>query len=183
MRSLLIGLSILTCLLLSLRIDSPLFANSESRKDFAMLLMDKPGSKTFLISEVLPELFPDLRNPRRMGLSDLGESEEQEEFLEGGYAFVLRGDFNRDGKADIAFVGKHQVGDREDVFFAILSINGHSVTREFYRDQFCDKQASLMLDSGLMPGTNSIVVHCTISGDYCAYVAWNGQEYTVETCP
>jgi hypothetical protein len=145
-------------------------------------LDDRPGAKSFEISEILSDLFPELKNPRRMQLRDLGKIEEQEEFLEGGYTFVLRGDFNGDNKGDIAFVGKHKVENREDVFFAILSINKNTVSRAFFQDRLCEKGASLMIDLGLKPGVKTIVVHCTIASDYCGYVCWDGQKYVAENC-
>ncbi|MCL4498783.1 MAG: FG-GAP repeat protein [Chloroflexi bacterium] len=95
----------------------------------------KPGNKPFTLNEsFLKKILPELKNPRRMALKDLGTLEEEENFLEGGYTFVLRGDFDGDGFADVAFVGKYdnQTNRENNCFIAVVTIKGKKIIRNFF---------------------------------------------------
>ncbi len=180
MRLLFASITVLILLLNYHNCDSMQAGNTGIYFEFPSRIMDKPGSQPFLISEVIQSLFPELTNPRRMSVTDLSDQEDLEEFQEGGYTFVLRGDFDKNGKADIAFVGKSQTNN--NAFFAILEIDTNKVVRRFFQDDFCPNKAVLMIDPSLIPRTDVIVVHCSMSGDYCANVYWDGQQYVIRNC-
>ncbi len=93
-----------------------------------------PGDKPITISNrFLSEILPELKNPRFISLSDIGDDYWIQQFLEGGFTFVLMGDFNRDGIADVAFTGKFDNDTNPELnsFFAIVSIANKKVVRDF----------------------------------------------------
>ena len=61
-----------------------------------------------LSPEVLAKLFPELKNPRVMKVSDFPDSFSRRAFVDYGFSFTLGGDFNNDGIADIVLVGKYK---------------------------------------------------------------------------
>lgn len=144
----------------------------------------KPGDKPITLNEsLLREFFPELKNPRLMSFDDLNDSNEKDSFIEGGYTFVLRGDFNNDNLADIAFVGKYNNYEKPDqnAFIGILSIKGKKVTREFFSRLGYGK-ASLMKISKYKGIPNAIGIIYTINSDYCEYLFWHKNSYRFEPC-
>jgi len=140
----------------------------------------KPGAKPITLSgDILKELFPELKNPRLMKLGDLDSSfNEQEDFIEGGFTFVLRGDFNRDGIADIAFVGKYDNSEKQDEnsFIAILSVKGKKVLRIFF-SKIYKKKISLVRVINYRPNIDAIGMTYIIPSEDCGYLFWSGKNW------
>lgn len=144
----------------------------------------KPGDKPITLSEsLLGEFFPELKHPRLMGFDDLGDTDEKDSFIEGGYSFVLRGDFNNDGLADIAFLGKYENIEEpeKNTFIGILSIKGKKVTREFF-SRLGYKRASLIKVSKYKGSLDAIGIIYTINSDYCEYLFWHNNKYRFNPC-
>jgi len=144
----------------------------------------KPGDKPITLDEnLLKKLLPELRNPRLMSFKDLNTPDEQEGFLEGGYTFVLRGDFDWNGFADIAFVGKYDNPDHpnKNTFIAIVSIEGKKVLRKFFsvirRDRIL-----LIRVINYKPKIDAIGMSYNLASDDCGYLYWTGREWQYDEC-
>jgi hypothetical protein len=63
----------------------------------------EPGDRPIPLNNIyLKKLFPELKNPRLMQYEDIDPTDKND-FITEWYVIVLKGDFNHDGLADIAF--------------------------------------------------------------------------------
>jgi hypothetical protein len=144
----------------------------------------KPGDKPITLNKsLLDKLLPEVKNPRLMTFADLADAEEQSGFLEGGYTFVLRGDFNKDGIADIAFVGKYKNSEsyEENSFVAIISIKGKKVVRDYFL-KLNNPKICLISIPDYKPGTDAIGMVFNIFSEECGYLFWNIKQYEFKPC-
>lgn len=145
----------------------------------------KPGNMPIdLNKSLLTKLLPELKNPRLMTLKDLDEKlDEPRLFMDNGYTFVLRDDFNRDGIADIAFVGKYDNPDQpyKNSFIATVSIKGKQVIREYFSKVFRDR-ISLLRAIEYKPKIDAIGMSFNLVSDDCAYLFWTGKKWQVDAC-
>jgi len=144
----------------------------------------QPGDKPITLDgSLLEKLLGELKQPRRMTYKDLEMSNEQEGFLEGGYTFVLRGDFNGDGFADIAFVGKYDNRDNaeKNCFIAVVTVKGKKVTREFFSKIYRDR-VFLLRAIDYKPKLDAIGMSYNLNSDDCGYLYWNGETWRYDEC-
>lgn len=144
----------------------------------------KPGDKPLTLNKsLLAKLLPEWKNPRLMSLQDL-DHDEQEVFLEGGYAFVLRGDFNRDKLADIVFVGKYDApgNSTKNCFVTIVTIKGKKVIRSFLSKIQRDR-ISLLRVINYKPQIDAIGMSYNLVSDDCGYLYWTGKKWQFDQCP
>lgn len=144
----------------------------------------KPGEKPITLApDLLHELLPELKNPRLMRFEDLGDPHEQEGFIEEGFTFVLRGDFNRDGVADLAFVGKYDNPEhpKENTFIVVVSFKEKMVIRDFFSKIPRDR-ASLLLEPRYKPKIDAIFISYTYASDDCEFLYWNRIKYEFDPC-
>lgn len=144
----------------------------------------KPGGKPIALDEEnMKKIVPELKYPRLMSLKDLTiKPGEQDFFIKEGFSFVLRGDFNRDGFADIAFVGKYSVSDKkEESFIAIVTIKGKKVFREFYKKIDRD-YIMLLLMPDYKPNIDAIFMLYKTESEDCSYLYWDEKEWQYEEC-
>lgn len=144
----------------------------------------KPGDKPITLNtSLLGRLLPELRNPRLMSFKDIVDSYEQNAFIEGGYSFVLRGDFDRDGFADIAFVGKHENpnDNGENCFIAIFSIKGKKVVRE-YLAKLSSPRVFLLRIPAYKPGIDAMQLVYKFGTEECGYLYWIEKKYQYDLC-
>lgn len=185
-------LSILICICLSFLVffASEGFCKNITQKKQIIIAMDRfpqemsHENKQIMIDEsILNRLFPEIKNPRLMTFKDLEDPDEQEDFVNFGYAFILRGDFNKDGIDDLAFIGKYDNPEnvKENVFIAIITIKGEKVTREFF-SKLRYNRASLKKILNYKPNIDAIGIAYTISSNYCEYLYWTGKKYKFEPC-
>jgi len=135
-----------------------------------------PGDKSFSLGKkLLSRLLPEIENPRLMSLSDLS-SFEIPMFVEEGDVFVLRGDFNNDGIADVAFVGKgDNIGD--DSFFVIVSIKNGKIRREYF--DVIDAEKITLNQQSYYKGRKSIMLIFTYGSEDTSFIYWDGKQYKV----
>lgn len=135
----------------------------------------KPGDKPFSLGKkLLSKLLPEIGNPRLMSLSDLSSSDIPI-FLEEGNVFVLCGDFNNDGIADVAFVGKgDNIGGNS--FFVIVSIKDSKIVREFFDVIDAEKIA---LSQKYYKSRKSIMLIFTYGSEDSSFVYWGGKRYRI----
>ena len=145
----------------------------------------KPGDMPITLNkELLAKLLPELTNPRLMTLKDLVEGfDEPNMFINGGYTFVLRDDFKRDGIPYIAFVGRYDNRQHPDTncFIAIVSIKGKHVSREYYTKIYRDR-ISLMRVIQYNPKIDAIGMSFNLASDDCGYLFWTGKEWQFDLC-
>lgn len=143
----------------------------------------RPGDKPITLSEkLLGILFPGLKNPRRMSIDDLIDIDQKEDFYEEGYTFVLRGDFNRDGIADIAFVGKYDGNNKNaDAFMSILSIKGKRVIVEHWR-KLPYHRAAILVDPNYKKNIDGINIMYTFGSEECETLYWDGKQWKYDSC-
>jgi hypothetical protein len=136
-----------------------------------------------LTSDMVKRIVPELREARLMTYEDLRYPEDQRAFVEEGYTFVLAGDFNKDGYADLAFVGKYDHNEQNDpgVFLAILSFRGKTVVRD-YLSTFARDRAFLSFISGFMDNRGGISIGFAMQSDDCGFFYWTGKRYAFESC-
>ncbi len=144
----------------------------------------KPGDKPITLSEgFLRRLLPELKNPRLMKFEDLGDPYEQEGFIEEGCTFVIRGDFNRDGVADLAFVGKYENAEYpgKNIFITIISIKEKRVIRDFLFP-ISKERVSLINVIEYKPKIDAIGMFYTLASDDCGYLYWTGKKWQYDAC-
>jgi hypothetical protein len=144
----------------------------------------KPGEKPIsLLRPFLSQILPELKEPELLSFDDLGDKDERDNFIEAGCTFVVRGDFKKDGNADIAFVVKDKgsILSEKKIYLVVISIKEQTVTRDF----FCmlnNKRASLLLMANYKKGPDVIMVYYNLESDWCHLLYWNGQKYTLQSC-
>jgi len=144
----------------------------------------KPGEKPITLSDsFISEIVPELKNPRFMTVSDIGDIHEQNSFLEQGYSFVLRDDFNKDGFADLAFVGKYENDNnpKEDTFLVIVTFRGKKVVRDFFRPLKTNRVFLLKIINFKLV-CNAIGMIYIPASDFCGTLYWSGSKYDYEPC-
>jgi hypothetical protein len=144
----------------------------------------KPGDKPITLNEdLLKKLLPELRSPRLMAFEDLGSADERAGFLEGGYSFVLRGDFDRNGFPDIVLVGKYDnpQESEKNSFIAVLGIRGKKVIREFVSKIKRD-HISLIRVINYKPNIDAIGLSYNLASDDCGYLYWTGKKWQYDEC-
>jgi len=145
---------------------------------------DGPGDKPVTLNKnFLTKILPEVKTPRLMAFTDLGDTDEQNSFFEGGYTFVLRGDFNKDGFADIAFVGKYDNLDspENNSFVTIISIKGKKVTREYFSKTDTPK-AYLLTVLEYKQKIDAVGLIFNLYSEECGYLFWTGKQYDFEPC-
>ncbi len=144
----------------------------------------RPGDKPITLNkDILAKIIPELLNPRIMSLEDLKTYDEEALFLEGGYTFVLRGDFNRDGFADIIFVGKYdgETDTKGNSFIAILSIQKNKIVREFLSKILRDR-ISIIRVINHKNDIDAIGMSYNLESDDCGYLYWSDGKWVYELC-
>jgi len=144
----------------------------------------KPGDKPITLNKgLLKKLLPELINPRLMTFKDLGTPAEQEGFLEGGYTFVLRGDFDRDGFADIVFVGKYDNPENPErnSFIAVVTIKGEKIIRKYFSKIHRDR-ISLLRAVNYKTKIEAIGMSYNIASDDCGFLYWTGKDWQFDAC-
>ncbi|MCE5194611.1 MAG: hypothetical protein LLF28_04025 [Nitrospiraceae bacterium] len=143
-----------------------------------------PGDKPItLTKEFLTKLLPELKNPRLMSLEDFADPEDKEAFLESGCTFVLRGDFNNDGIADLAFVGKYDnlSNPKYSSFFVIVSIKQKKVVREYFTPLMTSQVALLnVLKYKRKIDAIELIYH--FESEECGYLFWSNKKYVYQSC-
>lgn len=176
---------ILLCILSSF--STPSYSGNEVSSDEISIIVDYivrdtiPGEKPIGLSDdFLQKLISELKNPRLMSYEDLDEINKVS-FISRGLTFVLGGDFNRDGIADVAFVGKYDSGSSEDTFLAIVSIKGKKVTRKFIKKQ---NSRQLLLDKVPKYKENVDAIYVTYNdpSEECFFLFWQDNKYVGEGC-
>jgi hypothetical protein len=148
-------------------------------------LSDKigPGDRPIpLNEEYFKKIFPELKNPRLMKYSDLDISDQRDFEIE-GYVFVLRGDFNQDGLADIAIVGKYDNSEnsKENSFFSILTFKNKQIIREYF--SLIRNNQAFLCKNLIRSSDQSIMTIIYRSGtDYCETIHWVRAEYKSIPC-
>ena len=142
-----------------------------------------PGDKPISLSDdLIAKILPELKNPRLMNLADIKDPEEQYRFFEDGYTFVLRGDFNRDGFADIVFVGKYNQY-LENSFIAIISIKGNKVIRDYFTIIYRGHIGLVNLPSYKpKQKINAIGMSYNLSASDCGFLHWDGKYWLYDDC-
>lgn len=141
----------------------------------------KPGDMPLTLSkDLLSKLLPELSNPRLMKLEDLGDDIDAINY---GHTIVLRDDFNRDGIADIAFVGKYDnpTAPDKNSFIAIITISGGTVTREFFSKIYRD-HISLQRIINYKPKIDAIGMTFNFNSEDCEYLYWSGKQWQSKMC-
>lgn len=146
----------------------------------------KPGDQPLaLTQDLLARLLPELKNPRLMSLRDLDRTlQEPELFIERGYSFVLTGDFNNDGNADVALVGKYDnsVDPQKTTFITIVTIKGKKLIREYFQRTGTAKKIFLVKELNYKPRIDAIKLIFTLDSDECGTVYWTSGKYEYEPC-
>jgi hypothetical protein len=144
----------------------------------------KPGTKPITSSsELLSKIVPELKKPRFMTVTDIGDIDKQNSFLEERYSFVLRDDFNKDGFADVAFVGKYENDNNpdENTFFTIFSFRGKKLVRDYFTTLKA-RRVFLLKDLNFRHGFNGIILIYAPASDFCGTLYWSGSKYDYEPC-
>lgn len=145
----------------------------------------KSADKPIILSQdLIYNLFPELKNPRLMTLKDLSNLEEKESFINGGYSFVLRGDFNSDGFADLAFVGKYDDIEHPErnCFVAIISIKQKKIIRDFFLKRNVERMG-LRKEIEYKPKIDAILMAYEFFGsEACEVLYWSDTKYQYESC-
>ena len=149
------------------------------------LLAEKiePGDRPIPLNKIyLKKLFPELKNPRLMQYEDLDPTDKND-FITEGYVIVLKGDFNHDGFADLAFVGKYDnpLNPNQNSFFTILTFKDKKVTREYFsliphNQAFLDKNMRYASDNFRM------TIIYKSGSDYCETIHWESKGYKSIPC-
>lgn len=146
----------------------------------------KPGDQPILLTQnLLARLLPELKNPRLMSLQDLDSTiQEPELFIERGYAFVLTGDFNNDGNADVSLVGRYDnsVDPQKTTFITIVTIKGKKLIREYFQRTGTAKKIFLVKELNYKPKIDAIKLIFTLVSDECGTIYWTSKEYKFEPC-
>lgn len=132
----------------------------------------------------LTKFLPDIKNTRLMIDEDVHRTHEREAYRAEGYAFVVTGDFNKDGITDYAVVGKYDGPDPSNsIFVAIFCKNNRKPTLEFLATVSNDR-AFLMVESGKHLTINNIskkfdviIVALALGSDNGFAVAWDGKKF------
>jgi hypothetical protein len=139
-------------------------------------------------NELLRNTITQLANPRILRTEDIKDEEERTEYVDMGYAFVVKGDFNKDRCTDYAVVGKYDGPyPNESIFISILSIKGGRVSVEFlHRFKFPHDVAFLRIESDDETGMKNVikqfdvlVVAMRLWTDYAFVIAWDGTKYVM----
>lgn len=141
------------------------------------------GSKPITLrKELLSKILPELKEPTRLSYDDLTDENQKELFIEEGRTFVLAGDFNKDGYADLAFLvkeGEKSLFARKKIYLVIVSFRKMSVIRE-YVCEINNPQAFLSIDPNYKKGYDGIHVGYKFETDWYDVIYWNGKKYTSE---
>jgi len=132
---------------------------------------------------------PQLKNPRLMTVLDIKEQDEKEGYRDLGLSFVIEGDFNKDGYADYAVVGKYD-GPYPDksIFVAVLTVGANKIRVDFlHKFAVPHDRAFLCLEPGHKVSVENIdkrfdviIVAMKLWTNYVWAVAWDGKKY-IET--
>ena len=144
----------------------------------------KPGTTPNTLSgELLSKIVPELKRPRPMTVTDIGDIDKQNSFKELRYSFVLSDDFNKDGFADVAFVGKYENDNTpdENTFFIIVSFRGKKLVRDYFTTLKA-RRVFLLKDLNFRHGFNGIILIYTPASDFCGTLYWSGSKYDYEPC-
>lgn len=161
-----------------------LYANAQTDLAGPALLVKTTKDETNILNDkLLNSLFPELKNPRLMNLQDFSDRDERDFFIKFGYSFVLRGDFDRDGFDELAFVGKYDYDNdsKKNSFFAIVSLRGEKIKREFF-SKVMMSTVSLIKERNYKPGTDAILLVYKFGSEECGAVFWAGTKYQYEPC-
>jgi hypothetical protein len=139
-------------------------------------------------NELLRNTITELANPRILRTEDIKDEEERTEYVDMGYSFVVKGDFNKDGNTDYAVVGKYDGPyPNESVFLSILSIKGGKVSVEFlHKFRLPHDVAFLRIESddetrikNVNKQCDVLVVAMRLWTDYALVIAWDGTRYSM----
>jgi hypothetical protein len=142
----------------------------------------KPGQTPISFSTcLLSQLLPELKNPRFMYFNDIGEDWWKQKFLDGGFTFVLANDFNKDGIADVVFVGEYESGENSEInsFLTIVSLRYKTATRELLiTAPIPTKAIWLRLAPRYTPGIDAIFLLLDgVDENDEMVIYWDGKKY------
>lgn len=141
----------------------------------------RPGDNPLpMTDEFFGKLFPEINNPQNMEYEDLNFINKSA-LIHGGLTFILRDDFNNDGIADVAFIGKYVEDSTKKTFLAILSIERKKVTRKYF-EKFNSDQALLLRVPNYKEGMDAIFVTFNYASEDCFYLFWQKDKYVSEAC-
>lgn len=137
-----------------------------------------------LSDKLLQKLFPELKNPRQIIPKDLKDQNDLFYLFTEGLVFVLKGDFNNDGIADVVFSGKYLANDnQEKSFVAVISFPpGQFVEREFLQ-VFSGGALTLNRCYHYKPGIDGIYIFGSLGSEDIYILYWNGSHYKLEQAP
>lgn len=189
--SLIINIIVISCFSQSFFFNNIIFAKETEKGKKVIIDLDflpsdvRPGDKPIsLAPNRLAAILPELKNPRLMSLQDLDNTkQEKETFIEDGYTFVLRGDFNKDGYADIVFVGKYDNPENPiaNSFVAIITFKKKKVIRDFFLKIGTEK-ILLLRKLNYKPKSDAIFMVFNLDSEDCGYLYSTGKSYKFEIC-
>jgi hypothetical protein len=139
-----------------------------------------------LTNELLQKLFPELKNPRQVLPKDI-EIHDLSSIFTQGLTFVLKGDFNNDGVADVVFSGRYLADNKEEKgFVAVISfLPGPFVEREFLQVFRGDRDVTLALDRyhHYKPGIDGILIYGHLASEDTSILYWTGSHYKLGMAP
>jgi hypothetical protein len=136
------------------------------------------ASEIAITDSLLRELLPKIKNPRLLTVNDLRDDDERSDFQRSESAFVVKGDFNKDGQRDYAIAGKYDSEDNEDAnFILIVTILRGKPTVSYFHRLYIDR-FGLGLVKNCRKKFNGIVLVFTFMSDHVQFIVWDGKKYT-----
>jgi hypothetical protein len=138
--------------------------------------------------EYLKKTLAQLGNPRILTSEDIMDDQERKEYMNMGYSFVVKGDFNKDGTVDYAIAGKYDGPyPNQSIFITIISIKDDKANVEFlHRFAFPHDAVFLRVESGDEINARNIgkrfdilIVAMTLWSDYSFVIVWDGTKYVM----
>lgn len=123
-----------------------------------------------------------------MTVGDVKDEDEREAFVELGYSFVVKGDFNKDGYVDYAIVGKYDdpYADRS-LFVAVVSLKeGNPILEFLHKIRIPHDRAFLKIEAGsrfhcegVDKSFDVVFVAMSLWTEDAWVIAWDGKKYFV----
>jgi|WetSurMetagenome_2_1015567.scaffolds.fasta_scaffold43909_1 hypothetical protein len=133
----------------------------------------------------LQKLFPELKHPRQMLPKDIEKQDDLFVIFTQGLTFVLKGDFNHDGIADVVFSGKYLADDnkKEKGFVAVISFPPGGFVEREYLEVFDDEILALDRLYHYKPGIDGIVIYGILRSEEIYILFWTGFHYSIKMAP
>jgi hypothetical protein len=142
------------------------------------------GKEINISNNFLEQHITQLKHPRLLTIDDITRDYEEREME--GYSFLLKGDFNKDGRDDYAIAGKYDGPSNEELLFVcILTTKNDIITVEYiHQILFPHDRVFLSSESGAkytVKNVNKkydiIKVAMALGTDWVWIIAWDGKKY------